>query len=46
MIKIFILMMMLFQLKEGEERKEGETEDNKDDIVYADLDKSAMSDGK
>jgi len=33
------------ELKEGEERKEGETEDNKDDIVYADLDKSAMSDG-
>jgi len=33
------------ELKEGEERKEGEAEDNKDDIVYADLDKSALSDG-
>jgi len=37
------------QLQESEEKKEGEDEDGekKDDtIVYADLDKSAMSEGK
>ena len=41
-------MMMMMQLQESEEEKkeEGEAAEKKDDsIVYADLDKSAMSEG-
>ena len=37
------------QLQESEEKKEGDEEDGEkkdDSIVYADLDKSAMSEGK
>jgi len=37
------------QLQESEEKKEGEDEEGEkkdDSIVYADLDKSAMSEGK
>ena len=40
------ITIYLLQLAEGE-RKEGEADnDNKDDIVYADLDKSALTEGK
>jgi len=48
---MIMTMMMMMQLQESEEEKKeeegGEAAEKKDDsIVYADLDKSAMSEGK
>ena len=43
---LFKKHVFLLQLKDGEEKKdEGDAARDKDDIVYADLDKSALSQG-
>ena len=39
--KTFLIFLIVFQLHENEEKKDGET----DSIVYADLDKSALGTG-
>ena len=46
MIMTMTTMMMQLQESEEEKKEEGEAAEKKDDsIVYADLDKSAMSEG-